>query len=479
MSGRAGRPLSLSRRSAITPSAFANWHLCAGNYQSELGPPAPFWCDSGVPPVSIEVCHINGSKLVRQLKARRDVTVSKVLEMTASEIPKVAQLHAKRPKEIPAELDFATVRMLDMFDNGRAPLLDSDLEVFRNMGARRCLFDSFSASDVRDAFEVGHLVGLRDVLSVANSENYAEFAKLITYGAQENARILAAAMAGYHDTARVERGETIQARRQLLAEVLRASTESAAMAAAAGILLPEGYLILICRFLQEEGALDRALDASRGVLGSSPGILWSTEARRDEMLVLLPVNGDEDAAEALSAELVTAASRKVRSVRAAQALATTVGSVPETLRELRQIMSVVVAMPDAQARPYKAAELVIELAISRQPALQNRLVDFLGPLERGTDLRLTLDELFFHELDRERTANALNIHRRTLSYRLQKIREFSGLDPSSPHGIQLLRAAMTAANLSSSRVDDSDAPPHHPSLDSRVPPINEPGRSPS
>ncbi|MFD3762013.1 PucR family transcriptional regulator [Streptomyces sp. NPDC058622] len=379
--------------------------------------------------------------------------------MTTSEIPKVGQLHAKRPKEIPGELQFVTVRMLDMFDNGQAPFRDSDLEVFRNMGARRCLFDSFSASDVRDGFEVGHLAGLRDILSVANSENYAEFAKLITYGAQENARILAAAMAGYHDTARVERGETHQARQQLLAELLRASTETASMAAAAGILLPEGYLILVCRFLHEEGALDRALDEVRSLLRSSPGILWSVQAQRDEMMVLLPVNGDEDAVQALSAELVTAASRKVRSVRAAHALAVTVGSVPDTLRELRQTMSVVVAMPDAQARPYKANELVIELAISRQPALQNGLVDLLGPLEQGTDLRLTLDELFFHELDREKAAKALNIHRRTLTYRLQKIREFSGLDPSSPHGIQLLRAAMTAANLSSSGVGAPDAYP--------------------
>ncbi|MET9463867.1 helix-turn-helix domain-containing protein [Streptomyces sp. NPDC006544] len=400
---------------------------------------------------------MNDSALVRQLKARRDITVSKILDMATSEIPKVAQLHAKRPKEIPAELHFVTVRMLDLFDNGQAPFVESDLEVFRNMGSHRCLFDSFSASDLRDGFEVGHLAGLRDILSVANSENYAEFAKLITYGAQENARIIAAAMAGYHDTARVERGETLQARRQLLAEVLRASTEVTSMAAAAGILLPEGYLILVCGFLREEGALARAVDESRSLLRSSPGILWSTHARRDEMMVLLPVNGDEAAAEALGAELVTAASRTVRSVRAAHALAATVESVPDTLRELRQTMSVVVAMPDAQARPYTASELVLELAISRQPALQDRLVDLLGPLEQGTDLRLTLDALFFYELDREQTAKALNIHRRTLSYRLQRIRELSGLDPSSPHGIQLLRVAMTAANLTSSKNGDSRA----------------------
>ncbi|MFD0532815.1 helix-turn-helix domain-containing protein [Actinomadura luteofluorescens] len=50
-------------------------------------------------------------------------------------------------------------------------------------------------------------------------------------------------------------------------------------------------------------------------------------------------------------------------------------------------------------------------------------------------------------LDRERAARELWIHRRTLHYRLDRIRELSGVDPSSARGLQLFRAALTSVRL--------------------------------
>jgi DNA-binding PucR family transcriptional regulator len=50
-------------------------------------------------------------------------------------------------------------------------------------------------------------------------------------------------------------------------------------------------------------------------------------------------------------------------------------------------------------------------------------------------------------LDRERTARELHIHRRTLRYRMVRIREMSGIDLDTAHGVQLFRAALTAARL--------------------------------
>ncbi|MFF4860046.1 helix-turn-helix domain-containing protein [Streptomyces rubiginosohelvolus] len=40
------------------------------------------------------------------------------------------------------------------------------------------------------------------------------------------------------------------------------------------------------------------------------------------------------------------------------------------------------------------------------------------------------------------------MHRRTLTYRIKRIRELTGLDPTTAHGIQLLRAALTATHYS-------------------------------
>ena len=91
--------------------------------------------------------------------------------------------------------------------------------------------------------------------------------------------------------------------------------------------------------------------------------------------------------------------------------------------------------------------LAVELAVSRQPAVQERLAELLNLRKHATDLLHTLRVLFDCGLDRERTTKALYIHRRTLDYRLGRIGELTGLDPSTAHGIQLLRAALTATRL--------------------------------
>ncbi|MFA1543002.1 PucR family transcriptional regulator [Actinomadura monticuli] len=94
----------------------------------------------------------------------------------------------------------------------------------------------------------------------------------------------------------------------------------------------------------------------------------------------------------------------------------------------------------------------MELAILEQPAIRGRLAAVLKPLDAGTDLRRTLEVLLACNLDRERAARELWIHRRTLHYRLDRIRDLSGVDPSSARGIQLFRAALTSARLTSDRV---------------------------
>ena len=86
-------------------------------------------------------------------------------------------------------------------------------------------------------------------------------------------------------------------------------------------------------------------------------------------------------------------------------------------------------------------------AIARQPDIKQRLAALLAPLDAGQDLHRTLEALFACNLDRERTASKLCIHRRTLRYRMDRIRDLSGIDPDSTHGIQLLRAALTATRL--------------------------------
>lgn len=134
-------------------------------------------------------------------------------------------------------------------------------------------------------------------------------------------------------------------------------------------------------------------------------------------------------------------------LRAAQAQVESPSAIPAAVEEVREALSLVSAMPDAQLRPYQLQELLVELAVARQPMIRQRLADLLLPLRDGKDLTRTLEVLFGCGLDRERTTNVLHIHRRTLTYRLQRIRALTGINPATAHGIQILRSALVATRL--------------------------------
>jgi sugar diacid utilization regulator len=111
------------------------------------------------------------------------------------------------------------------------------------------------------------------------------------------------------------------------------------------------------------------------------------------------------------------------------------------------MLPLVKAIPDAQVKPYRTDDLLVELALLHQPSIRRRLAGLIEPLDAGTGLRRTLEVVLACNLDRERAANELCIHRRTLYYRMDRIRKLSGIDPNTAHGIQLLRAALTCARM--------------------------------
>jgi DNA-binding PucR family transcriptional regulator len=68
-------------------------------------------------------------------------------------------------------------------------------------------------------------------------------------------------------------------------------------------------------------------------------------------------------------------------------------------------------------------------------------------LERNPDLTVTLETYLAHDLDRRRAAAALHVHPNTLDYRLRRIIELIGIDPSTARGLQLIGAALAARRL--------------------------------
>jgi sugar diacid utilization regulator len=96
---------------------------------------------------------------------------------------------------------------------------------------------------------------------------------------------------------------------------------------------------------------------------------------------------------------------------------------------------------------YAPDDVLLEDVLRQSPDGSARLAAVLGPLEVDTRLIDTLVAFFAHDLDRSRTAAALDLSRGGLGLRLNRIATLTGLDPRTTRGIQVLTAALSARAL--------------------------------
>jgi DNA-binding PucR family transcriptional regulator len=93
-------------------------------------------------------------------------------------------------------------------------------------------------------------------------------------------------------------------------------------------------------------------------------------------------------------------------------------------------------------------DVLLEYQLTRPSDAHAALRELLDPLDRNPDLQHTLEVYLANDLDRRQTATTLHVHPNTLDYRLRRIVELTGLDPSTSRGLQLLGAALAARQLS-------------------------------
>ncbi|PTA46520.1 CdaR family transcriptional regulator [Micromonospora sp. RP3T] len=90
----------------------------------------------------------------------------------------------------------------------------------------------------------------------------------------------------------------------------------------------------------------------------------------------------------------------------------------------------------------RSGELLLALSYEDDQDLVAQLRARLAPLRAEPQLLRTLVVLFDNDLDRGSTAAALHIHRGTLTDRLKRINELTGIAPTGVLGIRLLSAAL-------------------------------------
>ncbi|MFI1235823.1 PucR family transcriptional regulator [Nocardia salmonicida] len=93
---------------------------------------------------------------------------------------------------------------------------------------------------------------------------------------------------------------------------------------------------------------------------------------------------------------------------------------------------------------YRMRDLVVEYQITRPGPGRRQLAAILAPLHDQPDLVETLTEYLRYSRNRRRAANTLHIHPNTLDYRLQRVAQITGMDPTHVDGLWYLQSALVA-----------------------------------
>lgn len=96
---------------------------------------------------------------------------------------------------------------------------------------------------------------------------------------------------------------------------------------------------------------------------------------------------------------------------------------------------------------YRMQDLAFEYQLTRPGPAREHLVRVLDPLTHAPELVETLETHIAHELSRQRTARSLHVHANTVDYRLKRVAQLTGFDPTVPSGLRHLHAALVARRL--------------------------------
>ncbi|MEU1999337.1 helix-turn-helix domain-containing protein [Nocardia gamkensis] len=104
---------------------------------------------------------------------------------------------------------------------------------------------------------------------------------------------------------------------------------------------------------------------------------------------------------------------------------------------------------------HRFADMALEYQLTRPGPGREALGSLLNPLDEYPELLQTLRSYISNNLNRQRTARSLQVHPNTVDYRLRRISQVTGLDPTTTSGVWQLRSALIARTFSKHSQPDS------------------------
>ncbi|MGW3291425.1 PucR family transcriptional regulator [Streptomyces sp. NPDC001002] len=293
---------------------------------------------------------------------------------------------------------------------------------------------------------------LRDIHEAAESlrgGDVEELMRVMTWFAPQGDRGIVAYRQGFV-TVLSRRLPYVEQVALLVGSLLTGDPLAADLAAALDLELPEFCALLVLRVPDHPlGGQDLDVEIEALVKTHRVPVVWYPErgTRGGELIAVVPCADEavrQPAASGAVAELVGDFAEALGLPCAAGIATAPPDELADALERARRISrSAPLGKPSRRLRPYTMPEVFVELAVADVPFVDSWLRTVARRLQPGPDLVTTLDAYYRHDMNRGAAAAALNVHPRTLDYRLRRVGELTGIDPASTHGIRTLSAVVT------------------------------------
>ncbi|MER5942020.1 helix-turn-helix domain-containing protein [Streptomyces sp. NPDC001928] len=330
-------------------------------------------------------------------------------------------------------------------------LTDDDLRYIAAIGEVRA--DAGMSSDSRQqVLQLHTRLMLRDIQEAAENLRGGEVEELMqvmTWFAPQGDRGIVAYRQGFVTVLR-RRLPYVEQIALLARSLLTGDPMAADLAAALDWELPEFCAVTVIR-VPDRPLGDHELDIEIETLVKTHQVpaVWCPErgTRGGELIAVVPCADEAirlPSAPDAVADLVGDFAEALGRPCAAGTATAPLDELPAALERARRISkSAPLGKPSRRLRPCTAADVFVELAVADVPFIDAWLHTVARSLEPGPDLVTTLDAYYRHDMNRGAAAASLNVHPRTLDYRLRRVAELTGIDPGSAHGIRTLSTVVT------------------------------------
>jgi len=155
--------------------------------------------------------------------------------------------------------------------------------------------------------------------------------------------------------------------------------------------------------------------------------------------LLLPAGHSGETVDGLIAQLAKAARVPVTAT-VVESATPQIPSAADQAHELLDMVQRLECIPGL----YRFSDMALEYQLTRPGPGREYLGSLLTPLDDHPELLETLQRHIGNNLNRQRTARLMHLHTNTIDYRLKRVAQLTGFDPTQPSGLWYLRSALVA-----------------------------------